>query len=99
MTVRSRFKVILISILMISSVTTILHFSQSSQSQKNKITLSEDIVCIAAICLQTGVGDECFDTPANLSKISLVKDANTVGAYRIIIEPTPKSCGGLSGIF
>jgi len=93
MTTRKKFKLLLILVIAVVGITTISHFSVSSGIQKEREKIREDIVCISAICLDTGIGNECFTLPSTISKISIVEDLNVFGAKRLIIEPGDSSCG------
>jgi len=91
--VRKRFKIIVFIFLGVVIATALGHYFVTNQIQTERAKIREDIDCISAICIYTGVGDECFNVPATLSKVSVVEDLNMLGAKRIIVEPTAKACG------
>lgn len=93
MNTRKRFKIVMLVFILIVVLVAIGHYNASNEIQTERAKVREDIDCVSAICIYTGVGDECFNVAATLSKISVVEDLNMLGAKRIIVEPTAKACG------
>ena len=90
---RKKFKILILVLFVIVLTTSIGHFTVSNQIQSERSKIQEDITCVSAICVDTGIGDECFSIPSTLSKVSIVADLNVLGAKRILVEPGTNACG------
>ena len=84
---------VLIGALLIVLAITLNNTWVKKETVNQRIVKQEDIYCISSLCLIEGTKTRCIESNPAISHMIVTEDPQIKDAYRLIVNPTNRSCG------
>ncbi len=86
-------QITIVVVIAFALVAGVVQMGKDKENDKDRAVSQEFVGCLSAICINKGPGQPCLELNSSITTVVVTEDANIIGAKRIVIQTSDKSCG------